>query len=429
MTMKQDLSDIFPFTSQQLNPKLKQLLEQSPYNKQSPGYLTLIEGKDKEPLLSFVPNPLPPNDWVVPPEVFVVLANAENALKKLETIASQSHLLPSMLIAPLILEDIKLLSRENENIGKTLYMGDYIRQLFKTIRDECSLPFSMARFSQWHQGIFTGPNWQHRGLFRTECLVFTRRENEHLSYYFTPPYEPMLQCMQDLESFMNEDQQHHPLIKLALFFYQFLAIHPFGDGNGRMTRFFTTLNLIQLGYLTKPYFFIGPYLNANRKAYIHSLDQVRYHAKWDVWATYFLTAIEETALALADRLERIEAIFQNGVNILLSRDTAYTFDSETAQNIMLVLFKMPLGDAAYWCQATPTLSAEVWGFALEQLHHAQLLMPRDNDSESQAQKNDSDLSLGGYSPTNAQWAMTPLVERLNAPLFPCSSAECSSGES
>ncbi|MBY0449456.1 MAG: Fic family protein [Cyanobacteria bacterium] len=424
--MRLNLNQVFSFFSRHFKTNLLELAAKSPYNKLSPGYLTVIEGRHNAPLLAFVPNPLPPKNWSPSQEVFIGLDRVETALKMLEQKALQSHLLPSMLIAPLILEDIKLRNTPDENMGKTIYMGDYIRQLFLAIRDECDLPFSMERFSQWHQGIFTGPNWQHRGLFRTESLVFTRRENEELSYYFTPPYEPMLKCMADLEAFMNQDQRYPPLIKLALFFYQFLAIHPFGDGNGRMTRFFTTFNLIQTGYLTKPYFFVGPYLNTHREEYIQSLDQVRYYANWDVWVTYFLSALENTALALSHRLDNIESLFQQGVETLLNDNALHKADIadiNTAQKIMQVLFKDPLGEVEYWRKLAPTLSTDTWQLALKSLQDAQLLTPRMDGDDTEPKVEMLDQNLSGdpphkYSSLTANWALTPLIELLNAPLFP-----------
>lgn len=100
-----------------------------------------------------------------------------------------------------------------------------------------------------------------------------------------------------VESYIHQElpDDPDPLIRMCLIHYQFEAIHPFVDGNGRTGRMLNTLYLVQQGLLTEPVLFLSAYILQHKKTYYALLNAVTEEGKWHDWILYMLTAIEETS--------------------------------------------------------------------------------------------------------------------------------------
>ncbi|MBY0449453.1 MAG: Fic family protein [Cyanobacteria bacterium] len=402
----------------QFKTQLVHLLRKSPYSEKSPGYLTLVEGLQREPLLAYVPNPLPPQTsdaqtWEPSEEVKQKLGETKTILEELEAVSRSFILPPSMLLAPLIIEDIKLLNNPDEQLGRARYLADYLLQLNEAIEQAQQEKFSIDTLAQWHQGIFAGPNLGYKGLLRSECLVFLRKNDQKISYYFTPPHEPMMKCLRDLEVFMNEESSNEessneessfdPLIKLGLFFYQFMAIHPFGDGNGRMTRFYATVFLVIQHYLSRPFFFIGPYLNLHRDEYIRLLDGVRIDGDWDSWLIFFLDGICVTANKLQTRMTEINALYQRCFQLLQENERV---PQESIPKILKALFTAPMTSLSQWTAHIDEPEG-LWDIIIPMLSKASILDTAENKT----------LNSNGENSIEELWVFTQLIDVINAPLF------------
>ena len=101
----------------------------------------------------------------------------------------------------------------------------------------------------------------------------------------------------------------HPLLVIAVFVAAFLAIHPFQDGNGRLSRILTTLLLLRAGYAYVPYCSLESVVERSRDAYHLALSRTQRTLRtgepdWDPWLTYFLTALQRQKQYLEEKIER-----------------------------------------------------------------------------------------------------------------------------
>lgn len=115
---------------------------------------------------------------------------------------------------------------------------------------------------------------------------------------YTPPSgkEEIMSLLDNLEQYINNDYDNiDPLIKLAVIHYQFEAIHPFYDGNGRTGRIINVLYLILKDLLDSPILYLSKFIIRNKSNYYKLLQEVTTHQKWEEWILFILQGIEETA--------------------------------------------------------------------------------------------------------------------------------------
>ena len=133
--------------------------------------------------------------------------------------------------------------------------------------------------------------------------------------------------MDNLIDFMNDDDAYplDPLLKMALSHYQFEAIHPFRDGNGRTGRILCILYMIQKNLLDLPILYLSAYILQHKDAYYQALANVTGTRNWKQWVLYMLEAVSQTSEYTIDKIARIrtlmdktQAIIREG-NISVSR--------------------------------------------------------------------------------------------------------------
>ncbi len=124
---------------------------------------------------------------------------------------------------------------------------------------------------------------------------------------YTPPSGETVirELLANLERFINGDSPFDPLIKMALMHYQFVAIHPFADGNGRTGRILLLLYLKLSDLLNNPAIYISEYIIKNKTEYYRRLQNVTEKSEWEDYILYMLDMIEETS---AKGLERLRTI-------------------------------------------------------------------------------------------------------------------------
>ena len=114
---------------------------------------------------------------------------------------------------------------------------------------------------------------------------------------YTPPEgEAVLRdLLGNWESLLHEQPELDPLIRMAVMHYQFEAIHPFTDGNGRTGRILNILYLVQEELLTLPILYLSRYIIANKSQYYNNLLAVTSDQAWEPWLLYMLEGVESTA--------------------------------------------------------------------------------------------------------------------------------------
>ncbi len=130
---------------------------------------------------------------------------------------------------------------------------------------------------------------------------------------YTPPtgYRNIVRLLTNLEHFINENNGLQPLVKMAIMHYQFEAIHPFTDGNGRTGRILNILYLIHQELLDVPILYLSRYFIQNRSEYYRYLREVTEEGKWEQWILYVLAAVEQTSRETAQTIESINTLMDN----------------------------------------------------------------------------------------------------------------------
>jgi Fic family protein len=130
------------------------------------------------------------------------------------------------------------------------------------------------------------------------------------SVVYTPPRgRPlMLSLLRNLEAFLLDPSGFDPLIVMAIAHYQFEAIHPFLDGNGRTGRILNILILLQTRLLELPVLYLSRYIIQNKQEYYRRLRAVTEQRDWEGWLLFMLTAVEETARWTTGRVLAIRAL-------------------------------------------------------------------------------------------------------------------------
>ena len=127
---------------------------------------------------------------------------------------------------------------------------------------------------------------------------------------YTPPVgEDVLRTMlANWERFLHNAVEIDPLIRMAVTHYQFEAIHPFTDGNGRTGRIVNSLFLIQEGLLTLPILYLSRYIIQHKADYYRLLLQVTREQDWEAWIIYVLKGVEETATWTTAKIAAIRTL-------------------------------------------------------------------------------------------------------------------------
>jgi len=120
--------------------------------------------------------------------------------------------------------------------------------------------------------------------------------------------------MADLERFINESENLDPLIKMALLHYQFEAIHPFVDGNGRTGRILLLVYLKLTGLLTIPAIYLSDYIIRNKQSYYQLLRGVTEQQDWQPYVIYMLDMVEVTAQRALEQIHNISDLMESMSN-------------------------------------------------------------------------------------------------------------------
>ncbi len=155
---------------------------------------------------------------------------------------------------------------------------------------------------------------------------------------YTPPEgeERLRQLLTNWQNFLHQDDGVDPLIKLAIQHYQFEAIHPFSDGNGRTGRIINLLYLIQQGLLDTPILYLSGYIIKNKAEYYRKLLKVTTEGAWFDWVLYFLNAILETSKWTMSKILDIQALMEESFLFIKSKAS-----SVYSKELVELLFTQP----------------------------------------------------------------------------------------
>lgn len=159
---------------------------------------------------------------------------------------------------------------------------------------------------------------------------------------YTPPddYEVILKLLKNLESYINDQDDLSPLIKMAVQHYQFESIHPFYDGNGRTGRIINILQIILNGLLESPILYLSEYIIQNKSEYYRLLQEVRTKDKWEDWILYLLFGVEKTSFETIEQIKSIQKLLSS-TQEKIKKEAPKVYNKELIE----ILFEHPYSKA------------------------------------------------------------------------------------
>ena len=268
-----------------------------------------------------MPNPLPP-EINYDRELIRLLSEADRLLGELSGTGSLLRN-PYLLIAPYIRREAVASSRiegtqaslsdlfffeaaesEEQKVPDVLEVRNYVKAMEYGLKRLKDLPISSRLISEIHGILMEGVRGEHLtpGEFRrSQNWIGSPGGLLNEATYVPPPVEEMHQALSDWEKYLHSNPEETTLIQCALLHYQFEAIHPFLDGNGRIGRLLITFFLCERGYLTQPLLYLSAFFERFRHEYYSRLLDVSKKGEWWKWIEFFLRGVvSQSKDALSD---------------------------------------------------------------------------------------------------------------------------------
>lgn len=178
---------------------------------------------------------------------------------------------------------------------------------------------------------------KNRGNLRT-MQVYTGAPGTPIeeATYIPPPITEIPSLLSNWESYINSEQEKDPLVQIGIAHYQFEAIHPFMDGNGRIGRLLIPLFLYQRKLLSYPLLYISEFFERNRKLYYGLLRGVKEEGNWENWIRFFLTGLIEQSLETQITVLEIFSLYNKTKNKIAAVNSVY------AMNLLDIIFANPI---------------------------------------------------------------------------------------
>jgi len=280
---------------------------------------------------SFIPAPLPPK-LIWSGELVNALSDAERELSRLAALSSNFPF-PRILTQPFIRREAVLSSRiegtraslvdvynyessqlsflEESNDASEVF--NYVRAVDYGLDRLKDLPVSLRLIREIHARLMEGVRGGNLtpGKFRhTQNWIGPAGSTLETATYVPPPVDEMQEALNELEKFIRADTEIPPLARVGMIHYQFEAIHPFLDGNGRIGRLLIMLLLYEWGLLPQPLLNLSAYFEHFRQEYYDRLLAVSQRGRWEEWLLFFLRGISTQARDSLVRMARLQGIRQ-----------------------------------------------------------------------------------------------------------------------
>ncbi len=291
----------------------------------------------------------PPAEQVETTEILKHCINARVALAELKQAA---ELIPNsaVLVNALPLLEARA-SSEIENIVTTT---DKLFEYADIAEDRADAATKEAL--RYRSALYEGTKMVKRGMLTTDMAIqicstikgaeldirdvagTTLKNRMTGEVIYTPPVgQKLLQAkLNNWADFMHSNTELDPLVRMAIQHYQFEAIHPFADGNGRTGRILNILFLVEHGLLTSPILYLSRYVIRHKAAYYRLLQNVTKEQSWEPWIMFILDGVEETCSWTTDKIKAIRELMEHTGEFVQDRlPKIYTWE------LVELLFKQP----------------------------------------------------------------------------------------
>ncbi|MBI5841891.1 MAG: Fic family protein [Chloroflexi bacterium] len=278
---------------------------------------------------TFIPAPLPPEiEWTTP--LILALSDADRELSKLTTLAGNFPF-PRLLTQPFMRREAVLSSRIEgtraslvdlynyesaqlsflEPTDDMREVHNYVLALDYGLERLETLPVSLRLIREIHARLMEGVRGGHLtpGKFRkTQNWIGPAGSTIETATYVPPPMDEMHNALNELEKFIHADTEIPTLARAGMIHYQFEAIHPFLDGNGRVGRLIIMLLFHEWNILSQPLLNLSAYFERHRQEYYDHLLAVSQRGKWEEWLRFFLRGISLQAQDSVFRMTSLQGI-------------------------------------------------------------------------------------------------------------------------
>jgi Fic family protein len=195
-------------------------------------------------------------------------------------------------------------------------VANYVKALEYGLKRVAELPVSLRLMRELHERLMTGARGGELtpGEFRARqnwigdpgCKITD-------ATYVPPPVVEMTTALGELEKYIHAASDLPPLVRMAILHYQFEAIHPFVDGNGRIGRLLITLMLVTEGLLPQPLLYLSAFFERHRSEYYRLLLEVSQEGRWTDWIIFFLRGVAEQAedaVVRANKLQKLSSEYR-----------------------------------------------------------------------------------------------------------------------
>ncbi|MGI9225853.1 MAG: protein adenylyltransferase Fic [Woeseiaceae bacterium] len=306
---------------------------------------------DFDPKLPYNDLPLlpPPTDVIETKDILKKCIAARVALAELKQAA---ELIPNsaVLVNALPLLEARA-SSEIENIVTTT---DKLFEFADIAEDKADAATKEAL--RYRTALYEGTKMVQRGMLTTDMALqivstvkgieldlraesgTTLKNRASGEVIYTPPVgQKLLQTLLDnWADFMHRSTDIDPLVRMAVQHYQFEAIHPFADGNGRTGRIINILFLVEQGLLDSPILYLSRFIISNKAPYYQLLKKVTHEQTWEPWINFILEGVEETCVWTTDKIKAIRELMEHTGQFVQTRlPKIYSWE------LVELLFKQP----------------------------------------------------------------------------------------
>jgi Fic family protein len=294
--------------------------------------------KTPEGYWAFLPNTLPPKiDY--DQELISLLSDADRRLGEL---SGTGQLLPNpyLLISPYVhreavsssriegtrasLDDLYLYeaaTTDTPRVADVKEVRNYVLAMEQGLKLLQTLPISIRLIREIHQVLMQdvrGNQATPGELRRSQNWIGRPGSTPETATIVPPPIAEMTTALGEWEKYLHSQPPQPPLIQCALMHYQFEAIHPFLDGNGRVGRLLITFFLIERKHLTQPLLYLSRFFEEHREEYYVRLLAVSQKGDWRGWLAFFLEAVvgqAADAITESKKILKLNADFHKKISV------------------------------------------------------------------------------------------------------------------
>ena len=283
----------------------------------------MAEFDPKKPYNSLPPLP-PPAEQIESTEILKQCIKARVALAELKQAA---ELIPNAVV---LVNALPLLeARASSEIENIVTTTDKLFEFMDIAEERADAATKEAL--RYRTALFEGSKMARRGMLTTDMAIqicstikdieldirdhsdtnLKNRSTGKLIY--TPPVgqDRLIKMLDNWQRFMHEHTEVDPLVRMAVQHYQFEAIHPFTDGNGRTGRIINILFLVEQGLLDTPILYLSRHVIRHKADYYRLLLEVTRKQAWTPWILFILKGVEETCVWTTEKIKAIRELMQH----------------------------------------------------------------------------------------------------------------------